>query len=175
MSQFIYPPGSCEQEWNIVERHIPLGVFPVSVGLQKLEVNVPKHEEQRASRTSELMHDKQAALAHHSPRVSHQKIKVDIFSKVIGHDAVELPFQNHVFRSAVNEFHVAQLEMANLVSGDVQVFLIEFHTDNAALGKEPRDFAGQNTGPTGLLEDSVGCFRNFLENLSLPLPIKPER
>ena len=121
------------------------------------------------------MHDKQAALAKHSPRVSHQKIKVDIFGKVIGHDAVEPPFQNHVFRSAVNEFHVAQLEIAYFFSGNFQIFLMEFHTDNAGLGKEARDFAGQNTGPTGLLEDSVGCFRYFLENLALPPPIKPER
>ena len=52
---------------------------------------------------------------------------------------------------------------------------MEFHSDNAGLGKEPRDFAGQNTGPTGLLENSVGRFRNFLENLALPPPIKPER
>jgi len=38
---------------------------------------------------------------------------------------------------------------------------MEFHTDNAALGKEPRDLAGQNTGATGLLEDAIGCFRKI--------------
>jgi hypothetical protein len=75
----------------------------------------------------------------------------------------------------VNEFQLAQLEIADLFSGNLQIFLIEFQTDNAVLGKEPRDFAGRNTGPTGLLEDSVGCFRNFLEDLALPPPIKPER
>ena len=121
------------------------------------------------------MHDEQAVRAQHSPRVSHQKIKVDIFGKVIGHDAVELPLQNHVFRSAVNEFHVAQLEIAGFFSGNVQIFIMQFHTDNAALGKELRDLAGQNTGPAGLLEDSVGCFRNFLDDLAFPPPIKPER
>ena len=59
------------------------------------------------------MHDKQAALAQHPRRVSHQKIKVDIFGKVIGHDAVELPCQNHVFRSAVNEFHVTSITVSS--------------------------------------------------------------
>jgi hypothetical protein len=52
---------------------------------------------------------------------------------------------------------------------------MEFHANNAALRKEPRDFAGQNTGPTGLFEDSVRCLRNFLDNLAFPPSIEPER
>jgi hypothetical protein len=93
--------------------------------------------------------------------VSHQKIDVYIFGKVVRHDAVELFVQNDVFGPPANEFHIAQLEIADLLSGNVQILVVEFDTLNAALGREPRDFAGQNTGPTGLLQDSVGCIRNF--------------
>jgi hypothetical protein len=92
----------------------------------------------------------------HSPRVSHKKIKVDIFGKVIGHDAVEFPFQNHVFRSAVNEFHVAQLEIADLFSGNVQIFLME---ERAARFR-------RSEYRSRLLENSVGCFRNFPEKIA---------
>jgi len=44
---------------------------------------------------------------------------------------------------------------------DVELELVELDADNATLRKEPRDLAGENTGATGLLQDSVGCIRNF--------------
>src|ERR1700693_728022 len=108
------------------------------------------------------MYDEHAALTKHFSRVSHQKIKVDIFGKISGRDAIKYPVQNHFFCSSMNKFDVGQLEIPGLFSGNVQIFLMEFHAYNAALGKEPRDFTGQNTSAAGLLDDSVRCFRYFI-------------
>ncbi|ERR1700719_2151774 len=108
------------------------------------------------------MHDKHAALAKHLSRVSHQKIKVDIFGEISGRDAIKFPVQNHFFCSSVNKFDIGQLEVPGLFSGNVHVFLMEFHTYNLTLWKEPSDFTGQNTSAAGLLDDSLRCFWYFI-------------
>jgi hypothetical protein len=58
--------------------------------------------------------DEHAALTKHFSRVSHQKIEVDIFGKVSGHDAIKLPVQNHFFCSSMNKFDIGQLEIPGL-------------------------------------------------------------
>src|SRR5262249_40242969 len=101
------PLAGCEQRRNVIERRIPLGMLPPAVGPQELEVNIPERHEQWTGRPGKFMHDEQATRAQHFPSVSHQKIKVDIFGKVVGNNAVELLLQNDVFGSAMNELDVA--------------------------------------------------------------------
>src|SRR5471030_3149414 len=120
------------------------------------------------------MHDEHPAPTQHFFRMRHQKIKVDIFGEISGRDAIKFSVQNHFFRSSMNKFDVGQLEIPGLFSGNVQIFLLEFDADNAALGKKPRDFESQNASAAGLLDDQVRCFRYFMEDLAFPPTIKPQ-
>src|SRR5438874_567466 len=106
------------------------------------------------------MYDEDAALTKHFARVNYQKIKSDIFGEISGCDAIKFSLQNHLFCSSMNKFDIAQFP--SLFSGNVQIFLLEFHACNAALGQAPCDFTGQITSAAGLLDDSVRCFRYFI-------------
>jgi GAF domain-containing protein len=88
--------------------------------------------------------------------------QIELVGKVSGHDAIKFPVQNNFFCSSMNKFDIGQLEIPGLFSGNAHIFLMEFHAYNSAIGKEPRDFTGQNTSATGLLDDSIRCFRYFI-------------
>ena len=170
--QFLYPLSFFKQKRNIAESNIPLGMFPFSIGLQKFKVHFPKRQEQQIGRTSQLMHDEHAALTKHFARVSHQKIELDILGEISGYDAIKFSLQNHLFCSSMNKFDIGQFP--SLFSRNAQIFPVEFHACNAALGQAPCDFTGQSTGPLACSIIRLDVFGILLRILRFQKPSSPK-
>jgi hypothetical protein len=118
------------------------------------------------------MHQQQPVLLQHRAAVAHEHWQVGILGEIGRRNAIERLLRAVVLGAREHELDV--VEPAQLVAGDLEVFLAQLDADHAARGKAPGNGEGRDAGAAGKVQDSLGAGGDALDDAAFPEAIDAE-